>query len=63
MINNTTKFLIVGLGLLGGSYAKALKQKEYYVSALDINPDSIDFALKNPELKDKTEEYINSIKK
>ena len=47
MINNTTKFLVVGLGLLGGSYAKALKQKEYYVSALDINPNSIEYALNN----------------
>lgn len=47
MINNNTKFLIVGLGLLGGSYAKALKQKEYYVTAIDINQSSIDYALSN----------------
>ena len=47
MITTQTKFLIVGLGLLGGSYAKGLKQKEYYVSAIDTRQESIDFALKN----------------
>lgn len=40
------KFLIVGLGLLGGSYAKALKKNGCYVSAIDTNQDSITYALK-----------------
>lgn len=40
-------FLIVGLGLLGGAYAKALKKKGYYITALDINKDSIQYALEN----------------
>ena len=31
-----SKILIVGLGLLGGSYAKALSKKGMYVSAIDI---------------------------
>ena len=39
-------FLIVGLGLLGGSYAQGLKRKGFHVSALDINPESIAYALK-----------------
>lgn len=39
-------FLIVGLGLLGGSYAQGLKRKGFHVSALDINPESITYALK-----------------
>lgn len=39
-----THFLIVGLGLLGGSYAQGLKKKGFAVSALDINPDSIAYA-------------------
>ncbi len=39
-------FLIVGLGLLGGSYAQGLKRKGFHVSALDINPESIVYALK-----------------
>lgn len=38
-------FLIIGLGLLGGSYAQGLKRKGYHVSALDINPESIAYAL------------------
>ena len=47
MINKNTKFLIAGLGLLGGAYAKALKKKGYFVSAVDINEDSIEYALAN----------------
>lgn len=47
MIDLEKKFLIVGLGLLGGSYAKGLKKRGHYVSAIDINEDSIDYALKN----------------
>lgn len=39
--------LIVGLGLLGGSYALSLKQKGFKVSAIDTNPQTIDYALKN----------------
>lgn len=45
MINKDTKFLIVGLGLIGGSYAMGLTRRGYHVSALDINEDSIQFAL------------------
>ena len=36
---------IVGLGLIGGSYAKALKRMGYHVSAIDTNRESIDFAI------------------
>lgn len=39
------RILIVGLGLIGGSYARALKRLGFYVSALDINDDSIAYAL------------------
>lgn len=39
------KVLIVGLGLLGGSYGRGLTAKGYQVSAIDPNQDSIDFAL------------------
>lgn len=38
-------FLIVGLGLIGGSYARALHQQGFRVTAIDINPDSIQYAL------------------
>lgn len=39
--------LIVGLGLMGGSYAKALKRLGFHISAIDTNPESIEYALKN----------------
>lgn len=42
-----SKVLIVGLGLLGGSYAKSLSKKGMYVSAIDIDQASIDYALEN----------------
>ena len=37
--------LIVGLGLIGGSYAKALRRLGYNVWAIDTNPDAIRYAL------------------
>ncbi len=39
------KILIVGLGLLGGSYARALTKKGYYVTAITRSQSSIDYAL------------------
>ena len=39
--------LIVGLGLMGGSYAKAFKRFGYHVMAIDKKQESIDFALEN----------------
>ena len=41
------KILIVGLGLIGGSYAKALSKKGFYVSALEKDPSVIQYALDN----------------
>ena len=38
--------LIVGLGLLGGSYAKGLKKMGFEVSAITKDKESIDYALK-----------------
>lgn len=46
-LDKELKFLIVGLGLMGGSYAKGLKQQGYHVEAIDNNPESIAFALEN----------------
>ena len=40
-----TKILIVGLGLIGGSYAEALSSGGYEFGAIDCNADSIAFAL------------------
>lgn len=40
------KILIVGLGLMGGSYARALKRLGFYVTAIDRNAESIEYALR-----------------
>lgn len=45
--NANTNILIVGLGLLGGSYAKALKKKGYHVEAITLEQSSIDYALEH----------------
>lgn len=47
IINKGIKILIVGLGLMGGSYAKALRKKGFYVSAVTDNSRAIDYALTN----------------
>lgn len=44
-IDKSKKFLIVGLGLLGGCYAMALKKKGYSVSAITKEQDDIDYAI------------------
>ncbi len=41
------RFLIVGLGLMGGSYAMGLSKAGYMVTALDENPHAIEYALKH----------------
>lgn len=46
-INNNTRFLIVGLGLLGGSYARGLTDKGYHVDAITRSQSSVDFALEH----------------
>lgn len=46
-----TKVLIIGLGLLGGSYAKALTKKGIYVTAIDTRSESISYALDNGIIK------------
>ena len=44
-LKKDTNILIVGLGLLGGSYAMALTKKGYRVKALTRSQSSIDYAL------------------
>jgi prephenate dehydrogenase len=46
-LDKNKSILIVGLGLLGGSYAMALKRKGYRVSAITKEQSSIEFALNN----------------
>lgn len=45
-LSTNQKILIVGLGLLGGSYARALTKKGFTVSAITRSQSSIDYALK-----------------
>lgn len=45
-IDKNTKVLIVGLGLMGGSYAEALTDAGYEVGAVARRQETIDFALK-----------------
>lgn len=56
-----SRVLIVGLGLLGGSYAKALSKKGIYVSAIDTRLESIDYALNNGIIKDGSEKVEKSL--
>ena len=46
IVDVSKKILIVGLGLLGGSYAKALRRFGFHVSAITLEQSSIDYALK-----------------
>ena len=46
IVDISKKVLIVGLGLLGGSYAKGLKRFGFHISAITKDQSSIDYALK-----------------
>ena len=50
-LDKDKKVLIVGLGLLGGSYAEALTDEGFYVGAITRSRESIDYAL-DKNLKD-----------
>ena len=45
------KILIVGLGLIGGAYAKKLSELGYEVYGVNHRQDPIDFAIKNKYIK------------
>ena len=46
IVDVSKRILIVGLGLLGGSYAKALRRFGFHISAITKEQSSIDYALK-----------------
>jgi len=46
IVDTSKKILIVGLGLLGGSYARALKRFGFHISAITLDQSSIDYAIK-----------------
>lgn len=45
-LTKETKILIVGLGVIGGGYARALTEKGYRVSCITKNPEDIEYALR-----------------
>lgn len=63
-LNQQTKILIVGLGLLGGSYALALKKQGFtHVTGLDRSKESVEYALEKGMIRTgswKTEESLIS---
>ena len=46
IVDVSKKILIVGLGLLGGSYAKVLKRFGFHISAITLEQSDIDYAIK-----------------
>lgn len=52
IVDISKKILIVGLGLLGGSYAKALKRFGFHISAITKEQSSIDYALSEKIIDD-----------
>ena len=44
-LDKNKKILVVGLGLIGGSYAAALSRNGFEVGAVDRDPDAIGYAL------------------
>ena len=57
-LTSNLKILIVGLGLIGGSYATALKKKGFYVSAITKNQEDIDYAV-NKGIIDRGSSEVN----
>ncbi len=47
MLDTSKNILIVGLGLIGGSYAKALRKLGFKISAITLNQQDIDYAIEN----------------
>ena len=58
MISKDSKILIIGLGLIGGSYAEALTNKGYKVSAITRTQSSVDYALEQGIIE-KGYSYVN----
>ena len=56
IVDISRKILIVGLGLLGGSYAKALKRFGFHISAITKEQSSIDYALNEDIIDEGTTE-------
>ena len=55
-VDTSKKILIIGLGLLGGSYAKVLKRFGFHISAITLEQSSVDYALKEGIIDEGTTE-------
>ena len=62
IVDVSKKILIVGLGLLGGSYAKALKRFGFHISAITKEQSSIDYALKEGLIDEGTTELDEGLR-
>lgn len=51
ILDQNTRILIVGLGLMGGSYAEVLSQKGFEVGALERKKESLDYALEKGTIR------------
>lgn len=60
-INQNTNFLIVGLGLIGGSYAEALTKQGYTVNAITRSEKTLKFALDKGLIKKGSTEIDENI--
>jgi prephenate dehydrogenase len=58
---SNSRILIVGLGLIGGSYARALKRLGYHVTAIDTRKEAIDYALENHIINDGSTEVDEAV--
>ncbi|MBS5389734.1 MAG: prephenate dehydrogenase [Firmicutes bacterium] len=46
-MDENTNILIIGLGIIGGSYARGFTKAGYRIHAIDTNEETIEYALKN----------------
>jgi len=60
-LSRDKNILIVGLGLLGGSYAMALSRKDYRVRAIGKSQEGIDYALERGFIERGTPIEITSV--
>jgi prephenate dehydrogenase len=61
IVDVSKNILIVGLGLLGGSYAKALKRFGFHISAITLEQKDIDYALREGIIDDGSIELDRNI--
>lgn len=59
---NRKKVLIVGLGLIGGSYAKRLSQREYLIYGYDLNSETLSKAYQEKVIQNMTIDNLDFFK-